>query len=146
MALVYNIDVAGEGQHGRERGIIQSGGEEENYSSTPYSKRGWKVTTSHPTTSITSTSLRTRAGSTRASNISMMEDRRTDPTTRHTFPKEHAEEPVAAGAEPVGSEKEPKEIIHAAGAAEEEAGGKVVEDGILSLEVNSPSFMARVLL
>ena len=114
-----------------------SGGEEKRYSRALYSERGCDVTTSHPTTSITSTSLGTQA-----SNISMMEDRRTDPTTRHTFPKEKAEELVAAGAEPVGSKKEPKGI----GAAEEEARDKVVEDGIISLEFNSPNFVARVLL
>ena len=55
------------------------------------------------------------------------------PNHKYTIPKEKAEELVAAGAEPVGSEKEPKEIPHAAGAAEEEAGDKRVENGIVSL-------------
>ena len=58
----------------------------------------------------------------------MMEDRRTGPTTRYAIPEQRAEELVAAGAEPAGSEEEPKEIINVVGAAEEEAGDKRVEN------------------
>ena len=77
-----------------------------------------------PPNPTTSTRSQTQAGSPQASNVSMMEDRRTDPTTKRTISEQKAEELVAVEREPVGSEKEPKEIFHVVGAVEKEAGDK----------------------